>query len=1570
MSTVNMKPSTSSTRRSSSGLGESLKPRDYNEMFYSSENQRCMICPSSNTTEEKLYTVNNLFVHVNSDHHFFMCIYCPDVKMFHFVKQLMVHLHREHRMITQRFDNALQFINSGGYRVTLVCTECNQILRSEESDSHVCKKPTPTQNNNSVGKKRRLEPPPIAKLPKIRTIIQKQNLPEVEEPPVPLDPLLLEQDSEKRLNMLLLELARKIEEERTREVSQMHKFTVMLTNKSLQSRTDSNILYELVSKSSMSCKYCRQAKLISMDKRQLLIHLITRHNWEIVVSPSPEENGNDEPVANKTEPESASKESELENIKLKTDEENLKSRNDDGSASNNTEVLDKANEDKQILNLNSIAAADESSTKTAEMNNENGKEVVSDGTENASPPIIINSTDEPKKIEEKSDNTTNTTTTIIKKETDEIATNLHSEAVSVMAELLQNPALDVQKVNTIEWDEFKLVILRKVFHSDDLIFSFQKESNLEFGQRLCECLLCGVDIEHEGNLFQHWKRSHRGLPMRCLMCSGEFLFAGALFSHLCFGTPEPLKVAASNEISQNQIAAIKYDGENTTNTTGGGGGDENNTSSSSQGVGSTKINFLRYQCGICKDKPPLPGFFNFMVHMRKQHLTCELCLEAVSNQKDLEQHGKKHKLNHYCWKCSIPYVAMPNYTTHLFWKHGTESVDCSICLQKKWPFIYHFCIPPAQFTCEVCGLIFTKSKALIVHKRLHSNTNLRKCPTCPDQFISKKLLDKHIESGHTEKKMLPNGTDLNLNREKIPVSSPSPSTPEPEPEPVKDEPEPMQIDQNDLEVNDKESNDQEEKGPESNDQIEKGPESNVQEDKGQESNDQEDKGQESKVQEDSVDNKSTPVLNDGKEESIQKEKPKKKKKAKDFAISDIKGPNLSEEESEDDDDAKSDEFRAMSPLLPSLEEYSLQVPELPNYDRAPSSLPEHVRREHTIYSANLDHDYCKPATTQQVNLNSGQTHAPAAQANLNNRGRSPEKSIKSPPVVMKRPRKREESSSSSSSSSSSCGSNCSCTSGSSFSSTSDSEVEKVSKSSECRAKKLSKKVKPLKIKPDSKSRPRSPLKKLKITLSKDPNAPPKRPVGRPPKYPRTADGRHPATKPAKPKPAAVKESAKKSGENKMMQILKHFKNPEDAYIVESDLETDESDSEEQFAKKQEDERVVSGPKELEDVWTEGNEKFLLKFLRGVKELEELRPKPRTVLPTPPKFNAAVTSGTLHKTNYTVFTKPEANGRESKLKLRNVPIKPLIVKRFTEPDEAMKAALRKLPPPPNFSSQGKLVKNSRHNTTLGFPSPLKMQPMIQRRPMGIPSKQNAMNPKFNQKSPVRYISGQTTISPVRMQPIVRMKPIISHPAIRTEPIVVQQETRLSAAENQPAPTIEPVKVVNSIVAPISTPIEANAVNTTPTTLPSPVSTTIETTTPTTQVNTTTGTATTTVMPAQIIAHVRQDNKNTKPTSKANNKKVEVQQMEEAEKLYCFCHSPHDNVSQMIGCDGKDCPIEWFHFECVGILIPPKGKWYCPDCREKRKLKMHAMKSNSSAGMIKSKTATFVAAGNENHSVSLS
>lgn len=55
----------------------------------------------------------------------------------------------------------------------------------------------------------------------------------------------------------------------------------------------------------------------------------------------------------------------------------------------------------------------------------------------------------------------------------------------------------------------------------------------------------------------------------------------------------------------------------------------------------------------------------------------------------------------------------------------------------------------------------------------------------------------------------------------------------------------------------------------------------------------------------------------------------------------------------------------------------------------------------------------------------------------------------------------------------------------------------------------------------------------------------------------------------------------------------------------------------------------------------------------------------------------------------------------------------------------------------------------------------------------------------------------------------------------------------------------------------------------------------------------------------------------------------------EPTYCLCHQV--SYGEMIGCDNPECPIEWFHFACVGLTTKPKGKWFCPKCIQDRKKK---------------------------------
>ena len=54
----------------------------------------------------------------------------------------------------------------------------------------------------------------------------------------------------------------------------------------------------------------------------------------------------------------------------------------------------------------------------------------------------------------------------------------------------------------------------------------------------------------------------------------------------------------------------------------------------------------------------------------------------------------------------------------------------------------------------------------------------------------------------------------------------------------------------------------------------------------------------------------------------------------------------------------------------------------------------------------------------------------------------------------------------------------------------------------------------------------------------------------------------------------------------------------------------------------------------------------------------------------------------------------------------------------------------------------------------------------------------------------------------------------------------------------------------------------------------------------------------------------------------------------ERRYCFCNEM--SYGDMIACDNPACRREWFHYPCVGIITPPKGKWYCSDCVQQQQL----------------------------------
>lgn len=51
---------------------------------------------------------------------------------------------------------------------------------------------------------------------------------------------------------------------------------------------------------------------------------------------------------------------------------------------------------------------------------------------------------------------------------------------------------------------------------------------------------------------------------------------------------------------------------------------------------------------------------------------------------------------------------------------------------------------------------------------------------------------------------------------------------------------------------------------------------------------------------------------------------------------------------------------------------------------------------------------------------------------------------------------------------------------------------------------------------------------------------------------------------------------------------------------------------------------------------------------------------------------------------------------------------------------------------------------------------------------------------------------------------------------------------------------------------------------------------------------------------------------------------AQQNEPPDPLYCYCNGA--SSGEMVVCAAEDCGKEWFHLNCVGLQVVPKGKFY--------------------------------------------
>ncbi|GJQ71625.1 hypothetical protein Trydic_g11324 [Trypoxylus dichotomus] len=836
-----------------------------------------------------------------------------------------------------------------------------------------------------------------------------------------------------------------------------------------------------------------------------------------------------------------------------------------------------------------------------------------------------------------------------------------------------------------------------------------------------ECFQCRYSTTVHKELYLHNRKMHAKSILLCIMCKSNFYSYSELICHLCPGVYE-----------------LEKD--------------------------------VQFRCCMCVSDD-LPSAFRLMVHLRKKHHACDVCLELCHNQSKLSNHVWKHKLHHLCYRCGIAYRNKPDITKHLYWKHGTESVTCKKCLQKKWPHVYHFCILPLSFTCEDCNLSFSRAVSLMVHKRFHTNHKPHTCTEegCEEKFVSKKLLLKH-EFKHREPPEEPVNVEPEKTQELENTQVPPSDTQNPtdentalgENEEKIEKPKPK-VDVYDL------------------------PELNLSESDSSESEDE--KTPTNTLSNDKIDD------HDGKnvknKDSIEMEKPPP---VMETIWDDFRNYQANKEKEEQKN--KQDDYAPLLEIIMNDHDYCVVAkPEEENQD------PTIIKQEEPEnMQMSVDHDYC---FGQKENVKD-----------------SKEKSPK------KRTSSSSGSSSDSDSSSCTCGSNCSCSSSSGSSSSSSDSSESDSSSSEGRRRQQARRER----------------RKQKLK--------------------------------------------NKGKENETVDVVATDNQPIiplDVPVQESDLETTESDTDEDFYDKQ--------PQKLAN-----------------KLLAEKKTQLLQMAAIGPYINGSIMDGSRPPTpSLPEETKPKKKSKNKKRKKKN-----------------------------------RSSKHQSENRTVDIPQNyLSMAPLT----LTLPKNSPVATPQFN--------------SPNR-SPMTAIPPVVTNPTTTAE-----NDSNLRASKRRRVPNKfygyssdeEQDKIPQPPV------LKWRKVD-----LPSPKSPLMV---PPLTIKT---------MPAQPLPLETMMGRGTSGESRMQHPRVHQQMRppivpkvrpplpqdqesatdsndssdedqptsappptKEQPALYCYCRCPYDEVSEMIGCDATDCAIEWFHFECVGIMVPPKGQWFCPDCRKKKQQRREALQN---------------------------
>lgn len=972
-----------------------------------------------------------------------------------------------------------------------------------------------------------------------------------------------------------------------------------------------------------------------------------------------------------------------------------------------------------------------------------------------------------------------------------------------------------------------------------------------------ECFHCRFHSAIHKELYLHNRKMHQKTTLICIMCKSTFYSYSQLLCHLC------------------------------------------------PGVYSSNVN-LRYRCCLCS-VVSLPSAFRLMVHLRKRHHVCDVCLESTGNQQRLSNHVWKHKLHHWCYRCNLAYRNKPDITKHLFWKHGTESVLCRKCLQKKWPHIYHFCISPTVFVCEECGLSFGRAVALKVHKRLHSGDSPYGCDECTERFISRKLLAKH-QATHRESTKSEN---IDVNMMDV-VHAPPAERDE------KSDTTATTIDGSAVVTG--------VTGVETTKNIKEAVKKIV---------DVYDLPPLNLSSESDTDNEEEKVAST--EKLLEKEKvtedttEKKGEIAEELfaaATDDVAALNNDIVEVERNEEEKKQEARIMDGIWDNFKTYaaSLDVEESAKNIALKESVPE----TDAAYLRSIifaDHDYFvvyssdKEKSEDQViskvddikdernGVKSKRSPSPGTpnhnagcDSDANKRKvKTPKKKKRSGSISS-----TSDSSSDTDSSSCSCGTNCSCSSSSSGSSSSSSSSSDSDSST-------------------SESSPRKQSSNRKEKHSKK-----EREVV-------TEDKLQSVELENKPEIIIEKDLVPELTSELPTITAKPL-------LRESDLETEETETDDEDFYDEHPQLLVN---KLLSEKRNSNQLLLLaavapastsvSALTPVMEqpstplnngiLNTEKALPESIMITTEDHQQSQQQQQKRKTKTKKRRKSERGGKRNATTMESIKLN--IPKVFCRKNSGFVASSpAMLHPNRKSSNQLSAATCNDHYSGVGAAMEV-MQQQQQTSIIGVPNQHIAGGMEMENKRvskrkrvPKRFYGDSSDDEPQDKQSAFnrwrKIETSVSPPTAMTSPNLKSIVPRYSLGGKTVAQTYGNRSQITQMEQTVS---QQQAV----------LSEALPRITP--------ASATESDDPAESSSNsseseiedsqtkIRRNNLTIPPPT------INASAAERPGKIYCYCRCPYDEVSEMIACDGEDCRIEWFHFECVGIMVPPKGKWYCPDCRKK-------------------------------------